>query len=111
MPPKGRRGSDLTMPLMKTLPDSIWGASNSAAAISRVQRLAPRPYEERLARRMASSASRAEMRAATGPKVSSVKAGFAAVTLVRIVGAEKKPRRGRRGPPGGKGAPAGGGRG
>src|SRR5439155_304395 len=42
-PPNGRRGSDATMPLTNTLPDSIRRASRSASAMSRVQRLAPRP--------------------------------------------------------------------
>src|ERR1700730_7937024 len=42
-PPKGRRGSDAVIPLMKTPPASMRAASSRACSISRVQRLLLKP--------------------------------------------------------------------
>src|SRR6059058_554369 len=69
MPPKGRRGSDLTSPFTNTEPASTSGARRSARSRLAVQRDAPSPKVESFARRMASSSSRAPTTAATGPKV------------------------------------------
>src|SRR6202035_5796744 len=55
MPPKGKRGSDLTAPLTKTEPASISAARSAPRAGSEVQRLAPRPERERLAGAVASA--------------------------------------------------------
>ena len=86
MPPKGRRGSDLTSPFTNTEPASTSGARRSARSRLAVQRDAPSPKVESFARRMASSSSRAPTTAATGPKVSSSKTGIPLSTAVKMVG-------------------------
>src|SRR5436309_5814515 len=57
------------MPLMKTEPASICGASRRARLMSRVHSDAPRPYCELFASAIASSSSFARITAATGPNV------------------------------------------
>src|SRR5206468_8574574 len=86
MPPKGRRGSDFTTPFTNTEPASICAAMRSARPRSSVQSEAPRPNVESLARRTASVSSFARMTAATGPKVSSSKAGMPFSTAASSVG-------------------------
>ena len=66
MPPKGRRGSDFTMPLTKTAPASMRAASLRAAVVSALHREAPRPNCVSLAIATASSAPRTLISAATG---------------------------------------------
>ena len=71
MPPKGRRGSLFTMPLMKTLPASSSSVRRSISFASLVKAAAPRPNCVSFALAMASSRSLARATAATGPKTSS----------------------------------------
>ena len=84
MPPEGRRGSVLTIPLTLTCPASIRRAIASPREVS-VQMLAPSPYGVSLARERACSASSATITEATGPKVSSVQALIPASTPVSSV--------------------------
>src|SRR5205823_2053408 len=58
MPPKGRRGSDLTIPLMKTCPACSSSVRRRTSAASRVHAAAPRPNFVALASSIASDASR-----------------------------------------------------
>ena len=87
MPPKGRRGSLLTMPLMKTAPASMPATRRSISAGSRVQADAPRPKRLRLASEIPSSRLPTRKRLATGPKISSTAAGESGGTSARTVGA------------------------
>src|ERR1700683_1460436 len=67
-PPKGSRGSDATMRLMKTIPDSRPLMNFSRSPGSLVHALAPRPNGLEFAIRMASSTFLARHNEATGPK-------------------------------------------
>ena len=72
MPPKGRRRSLLTASFTKQHP--AWSRSRaicSPRTESRVKTAAPKPKVVSLAIRIASDSSRASIRDATGPKVSS----------------------------------------
>src|SRR5437870_1811735 len=88
MPPNGSRGSDFTRPFTKTAPASMRAASRSARPRSRVHSEAPRPNGDSLARRMASASSLAWIIAATGPKVSSSKAGMPGSTAASSGGGD-----------------------
>src|SRR6266704_7071738 len=79
-PPKGMRGSDFTVPLTKTMPDSMRVAISSARARFRVQTLAPRPNSESLASRIAASRPATATTGATGPNVSSRRTRMSFVT-------------------------------
>src|SRR5216684_1237842 len=97
MPPKGRRGSDATMPLMNTLPASMRRARSLALWISRVHSAAPRPYSVSLANRTAWSASRARITAATGPNVSSRERTDVGIAFQRVAHAQGLDGRGELG--------------
>ena len=87
MPPKGRRGSLLTRPLMKTAPASMPSIRASRSAASLVQAEAPRPKRVALASAMPSSRVPKRKRLATGPKISSVAPALSGGTSARTVGA------------------------
>src|SRR5262249_53258447 len=70
-PPKGSRGSLLTIPLMKTAPAWIPDTSRSISPESRVQADDPSPKRLWLASAIASSRLPTRHRLATGPKISS----------------------------------------
>src|SRR5260370_12857216 len=71
MPPKGRRGSLLTMPLMKTMPACNSSARRACSLGAVVKGAAPSPKGGSFATAMALSSSRAEATRATSPTTSS----------------------------------------
>src|SRR5438477_10493989 len=85
-PPNGRRGSDATIALMKTIPVSKSEAKSFCSSGSLVHALEPRPNVVSFASSIASCASRTRKMDATGPNTSSRYAGESFGTLTRTVG-------------------------
>src|SRR6267154_254066 len=86
-PPNGIRGSEATMRLMNTIPDSKSSIKRGRSRGSSVHALAPKPKRLSLAMRMASSTSLARNTLATGPNNSSLYAGESSGMSVSTVGA------------------------
>src|SRR6266852_8486335 len=99
MPPKGRRGSDFTMPLMNTWPACNSSVKRRTSPASRVHAAEPRPNFVALASWSASPASRTLKSVATGPKISSSRPGVPGPASVSSVGWKKNPGRSMRLPP------------
>jgi iron complex outermembrane receptor protein len=85
-PPNGRRGSDATIALMKTIPASSSDANSFFSSRSLVHALAPRPNVVSFASSTAAWTSPTWKTAATGPKTSSRYAGESFGTSTRTVG-------------------------
>src|SRR6266481_2306107 len=85
-PPNGRRGSEATIALMKTIPLSKSDTKRFCSLRSLVHALEPRPNGVSFASSTAASASPTRKTAATGPKISSRYAGDSFGTSTRTVG-------------------------
>src|SRR6266513_1614709 len=81
-PPNGRRGSEATIALMKTIPLSNSDAKSFCSLRSLVHALEPRPNVVSFASSRAASASPTRKTAATGPKTSSRYAGDCFLDLI-----------------------------
>src|SRR5438552_6935942 len=85
-PPNGKRGSEATIALMKTIPASRSEVKSSCSSGLFVHALAARPNDVSFAISTACSASRTRKMDATGPKTSSRQAGDSRGTLTITVG-------------------------
>src|SRR6266481_2843647 len=85
-PPNGRRGSDATIALMKTIPLSKSDVKSFCSSGLLVHALAARPNVVSFATPIASAASRTRKIDATGPNTSSRYAGESFGTSTRTVG-------------------------
>src|SRR5580658_9653963 len=99
MPPNGSSASDQSMLLMNIMPVSTWLATRLPRAMLLVKTEPPNPKSESLASAMAASSSLTRKNSATGPKNSSLNAGFSGWMSVKIVGSMYDPGRSIRLPP------------